>query len=351
MKRFLIVLFIGIGLQAASQNAVGWVKSYSGTVGETPFTMHLHKAANDYDAYVYYMNTEQPYHLSAQMQKSKTITLLGAPPDSDKQEKWVLNIVGKKITGNLSINNKSTVLTAIERNFEAAATYVFTEKKENIFPSAKTSPQASFYQSGIWYTNNSFVNKILWPNIKGTATAGSYFLENRNSFIASVKEEHKELKPADYKEASYMYNRDMLGKLLMTYVSKNLLVFSADSYSFSGGAHGNYGTGHYVIDMRNEKLLALQDIITDTAELSILLEKNFRRMYKVPANQSLVDYGLFTNQISPNENFFLTQKCLGFTFNPYEIGPYAAGQIIIYIPLKEFTPLLTDYAKGLFKDE
>jgi hypothetical protein len=350
MRYNFLILFLVFCFNVSAQTAQSWVKSYTGSIGKTAFTMHLHKAANDYDAYVYYMNTEQPYHLTGQNQKSSTITLMGAPVDSELQEKWVLTITGKKVTGSFIVNKKSTSLTAVERNFEPAATYVYVTKKEKLFPNAKSSPEANFYQSGIWYNNNSFVNNILWPNIKGKATVGNYFLENRNNFIAAVKEEHKDLKQADYQDASFMYNRDMTGRLLMTYVSQHLLVFSADSYELSGGAHGNFGTGHYVIDMRNEKLLTLQDIISDTLALQGLLEKNFRRIYKVPADQSLIEYGLFTNTIAPNDNFFLTQKCLGFTFNPYEIGPYAAGQIIIYIPINEFSHLLTDYAKGIFND-
>lgn len=312
--------------------------------------MLLHKAGYDYDAYVYYMNTQQPYHISGQNQKASTILLTGSPADSDKMEKWQLKFTGKKLTGSFILNGKAAALTADERNFEPGAGFVFTETKEKLNPSDKNSPQATFYQSGIWYTNNSPVNKIIWPNCINK-TAGQYFIENRNSFISSFKEENRGLKPADYKDATYMYSREVQVKLLMSYVSKSLLVFSADSYEYSGGAHGNYGTGYWVVDMRNEKLLHLQDVILDTSALAPILEKNFRRINKVPAGQTLTDYGLFTNHISANENFFLTQKCLGFTYNPYEIGPYAAGQIIIYIPFDEFKHLLTDFAKGLFNDE
>jgi Protein of unknown function (DUF3298)/Deacetylase PdaC len=348
--KYLISLLLLVQLQSTAQTATSWFKTYSGTIGKSTFTMLLHKAGNDYDAYVYFMNTQQPYHIAGQNQKAPLIILTGAPPDSEHTEKWQLKIVGKNISGSFIMNKKTSLLMGQQRNFEPSATYVFTEKKERLNPADKTSPEAIFYQSGIWYTNNSAVNKLLWPNCIGK-TAGNYFLENRDAFINAYKKENKALKPADYKDATYMYSQNTTSKLLMSYVSQNLLVFSADSYEYSGGAHGNYGTGHWVIDMRNEKLLSIQDVITDTAALSTILEKNFRKINKVPANQSLEEYGLFVNSIPVTNNFFLTQKCLGFTYNPYEIGPYAAGQITITIPFEEFKHLITDFAKDIFTNE
>lgn len=350
MKRLLLFITLTTGLQVFSQNNPSWFKSYSGTIGKTAFTMLLHKAGYDYDAYVYYMHTQQPYRISGQNQKTSSILLTGSPADSNKMEKWQLKFAGKKVTGSFIVNGKATALTADERNFEPGAGFVYTEKKEKLNPADKASPQATYYQSGIWYTNNSPVNKLIWPNCIDK-TAGQYFLESRNRFFTDYKKEHADVTPADYKDATYMYSRESQSKLLMYYVSKNLLVFAADGYDYMGGAHGMFGTSHYVIDMRNEKRLQLQDVILDTAALSPILEKNFRRMNKIPASQTLTDYGLFTNRIPATDNFFLTQKCLGFTYNPYEIGPYAAGQIVIYIPFEEFKHLLTDFAKGIFNDE
>lgn len=350
MKSLLSLVLLIASIQVRAQTAISWMKSYSGTIGKTPFTMLLHKAGNDYDAYVYYTSTQLPYHLSAQSQTTTTIVLTGAPPASDNIEKWVFKLEGKKLTGSFILNNKTSSLTAEERNFEPAATYVYTQKSVKLYPSDKKSPQATYYQSGFWYTNNSFINKVFWSKC-GQKTAGQCMIENRNEFINSFKEEHKGLKPSEYKDATAMYSREEHSKMLMSYVSKDFLVFSNDYYTYSGGAHGMFGTAHWVIDMRNEELLQLGDIIMDSAALSPIITKRYRQLYNVPEDETLMDAGLFTNEIPANENFFLTQKGIGFTYTPYEIAPYAGGQITIFIPYGEFKHLVTDYAKGLFSED
>ncbi|MCX6318687.1 MAG: RsiV family protein [Bacteroidetes bacterium] len=347
MKQFILLLCTAFSLQTSAQQSISWFKSYAGSIGNTPFTLLLHKAGNDYDGFVYYSKTEQPYAVSASNQQGTAITLTGAPDGSEQTEKWQLKITGTGITGSFTMNKKTTALVAKETNAVPGAFYVYTSKKERLNAADKASPTASYFESGIWFQNNQALNKLLWPGM-GKKTAGQVFLENRNTFFADYREELKEVTPADYKESSYMYTRESLSKTLIRYVSANLLVFSTDNYGFFGGAHGMFGTDYQVIDKRTNTTLTLDNLISDTAALVPLLEKNFRLQQAVPANQTLMEYGLFVNTIPVNDNFLLTEKYLAFTYNPYEIAPYSGGQITIYIPVSECKDLLTEQAKGLF---
>jgi Protein of unknown function (DUF3298) len=349
MKKLInILLLLVVATQTTAQSTTSSFRSFTGTIGKTPFTILLHGAGSDYSAYVYDMNTQEPYLLTAQKQKPNMIILTGAKPGSNYNEKWILKITGKKVSGSFSQNKKILTLTAYERNFEPNARFIYAKHKEKL-NSDNSAPTATFYQSGIWYEGNNSINKLLWPNCINQ-TAGQYFIANKNEFIRYFKEEHKELKPSDYNGMQSIYNRDTYSELLTSYVSQNLLVFSASSYSFSGGAHRNFGTGHFVIDMRNEKLLSLKDIISDTIALIPILEKAFRKFYNVDKTTSLTEAGLFQNTIPVTDNFILTQKSLGFTYNPYEIGPYAMGQITIYIPLEECRSLISESAKNIFNN-
>lgn len=340
------LLVLAITLQATAQTATSWFKSFTGTAGKTSFTILLHRAGIDYTAYVYDEHTQQPYQLAGQNPNARMIVLTGVQPGSNYDEKWILKFTGKKITGTCVRNKIAVTLVAEERGFEPNARFVYTRHSEKL-NNEKSAPAATFYQSGIWYEGNSGINKLLWPNCI-SQTAVQYFVANKNDFITSFKDEHRDLKPADYTGMQSVYNRDTHAELLMSYVSQNLLVFSAHSYTFGGGAHGNFGTGHLVVDRRNNKLLSLKDIIPDTALLIPLLEINFRRIYGIEKNIPLTDAGLFQNTIPVTDNFILTQKSLGFTYNPYEIGPYAMGQITIYIPLEECGSLISESAKNIF---
>ena len=80
---------------------------------------------------------------------------------------------------------------------------------------------------------------------------------------------------------------------------------------------------------------------------SALLEKYFRSQYGLKPTDSLAEGGLFENHIEPNDNFYLTGKGIGFTYMPYEIGPYAMGEINIFIPFREVEKYLKPGIKEL----
>jgi hypothetical protein len=147
-----------------------------------------------------------------------------------------------------------------------------------------------------------------------------------------------------------MYNLSEEDQLQIAYFDKNLFVVSRFGYSYTGGAHGNYGTGFSVYDLKNKERLKLSDVLTE-AGIKILpeiLEKNFRKQYKVEDTQSLSEYGLFDDTIHVNENFILTPGCMVFDYVPYEIGPYAAGEIKIYIPMIDIDKYLQPRIIKLF---
>ena len=40
-----------------------WYKSYTGTIGKYPATMHLHKSGDTYSGYYYYQSSQQPIYM------------------------------------------------------------------------------------------------------------------------------------------------------------------------------------------------------------------------------------------------------------------------------------------------
>ena len=81
--------------------------------------------------------------------------------------------------------------------------------------------------------------------------------------------------------------------------------------------------------------------------LQSLLETQFRKDRNLKSNEPLTEGGLFENKIEPNDNFFLTSKGIGFNYMPYEIGPYALGEIDIFIPFSQLTSYLQPAIKKL----
>jgi hypothetical protein len=140
-------------------------------------------------------------------------------------------------------------------------------------------------------------------------------------------------------------------QLMIAYSSPKLITLAHHSYSYTGGAHGNYGTGFTSVDLIANKKLKLSDILNEAGlkQLPKLLEKKFRTRYGLSDKEELTAGGLFENKIEPNENFYVTGKGIGFNYVPYEIGPYAMGEVNLFIPFTELNAYLQAGFKKLIQ--
>lgn len=109
--------------------------------------------------------------------------------------------------------------------------------------------------------------------------------------------------------------------------------------TYEGGAHGYHEDIALNFDTKTGKQITESDLFIsgyqEKLEQKILacMDKETREM-------------LFSDQAEPNGNFMLTDKGIYYYFNPYEIGPYAAGVISSFIPWNELTELIKPYSLG-----
>jgi hypothetical protein len=122
--------------------------------------------------------------------------------------------------------------------------------------------------------------------------------------------------------------------------------FLADAYT--GGAHGNYSSIMYCLDVKNKKQMVLSDIIKiDSNTLQGILERNVRKEYNIKAKDALSTV-LFDDFIKPNNNFYFNANGIAFMYNPYEVASYAQGQIVVFIPYSELkTYLVPTFAQRM----
>ncbi|WP_089781823.1 DUF3298 and DUF4163 domain-containing protein [Chitinophaga sp. YR573] len=113
------------------------------------------------------------------------------------------------------------------------------------------------------------------------------------------------------------------------------------SYEYTGGAHGNYGAYYQVLDLEKKKILKPEDIFKPEYKTALIpeLAKSFRKAFKMGEDDS-IEGMLLQKNIKPNNNFYLTDKGVAFSYTPYEIGPYALGQVTLFIPFKDIKSLL-----------
>jgi len=114
--------------------------------------------------------------------------------------------------------------------------------------------------------------------------------------------------------------------------------FLADAYT--GGAHGNYSSTMFCLDVQHKKQMILSDVVKiDSNTLQELLEKNLRKQYNIKP-QDEINSVLFDNFLKPSKNFYFNDNGLAFMYNPYEVASYAQGQIVVFIPFNELKAYL-----------
>lgn len=173
---------------------------------------------------------------------------------------------------------------------------------------------------------------------------GYQFQENRNSEDKNLNEIVEEI-------FSY-FNQEIEDNNLITNSwaielegkqeskTENTLTILISSYSYLGGAHPNSYQTYLNFNQETGELIQLEDIILDQEAVLSIAEQQFRTTYDLSPDDPLTKAGLFKNEFVFPQNFAITNKGLIFLYNPYEIGPYAAGYYEFTIPWESLAGLV-----------
>lgn len=125
--------------------------------------------------------------------------------------------------------------------------------------------------------------------------------------------------------------------------TKSLLVYRIDYNEYTGGAHGIYTTNYLNVDLKQKRILHLDDIFAgDYKEaLTDLIWNQLMADNKVTTHEALEDLGYgSTGDIAPTENFYLSPTEITFYYNVYDITPYSMGPVKVTIPFTMLEHLL-----------
>lgn len=361
MKQILVLQSVALFFfQSVTAQQTSWYKCLKGTIDKYSVTINLHKMENSYAGYYYYNARQEPVYFIGDdtTEKGKIKLIAFSKSGDDKVETF-------------SIVNKDSIFTGAWQKDEKGNPLVFSAKVskdkaiipfrliyhrgiKELRPGIPGSPAVSFDAATIWpvseNSTSEFIEKTIkesFGNEKFEGDPEHVFQELENQYFDEYIQGYKDVTDEELKDQPYSYSSQEINHVLVVYQTKKILSVSNFTYSYTGGAHGNYSTGYITLDLVNRKELHLDEIIGETGEKQLprLLEKYFRKAYNVPAVSKLTDAGLFENKIENNENFCVTGKGLFFSYAPYEIGPYAMGEITIFIPFSE----LQNYLKPKFR--
>lgn len=132
--------------------------------------------------------------------------------------------------------------------------------------------------------------------------------------------------------------------------SDNMLSIRLKYYKYSGGAHGYYEYVSYNIDMRNGKVLDLNDLFKENSDYKKVIDAEIRRQIELQAKKDPESEGVYQFEgIKDKQKFYIQDDKLVIYFDLYEIAPYAAGVPEYPIDVSNINHILNDEYIEFFK--
>ncbi len=171
-----------------------------------------------------------------------------------------------------------------------------------------------------------------------------------DKYIEDYTNEYQALSNTFYEEKArlkgempqwYWYSLNISNKIM--FQNDSLLVYAVEHSEYTGGAHGSFKLIYTNIDLNRVVTLSEEDLFVPDyyRPLTEKIINNLMKKYNVSEPELLLEHGFFTiDDIMPNNNFYLNEEGINYTFNQYEIAPYAMGVINVTIPYSELEDIL-----------
>ncbi len=169
---------------------------------------------------------------------------------------------------------------------------------------------------------NDFVASTIDPFIQSTK---DQFMQAISDFIPA---------PGPY-ELDVTYDSTQHSDTMLT------LIFTV--YQFTGGAHGGTVIQTYTLDLKNKRLVTLDDLFTNTSDalavIDPLVEQDLTTTLGGMLDANWLKQGTGTDPQN-YQTFALDADSITFYFQQYQVAPYAAGIQKVTIPLAQLSSVL-----------
>ncbi len=334
-------------------------KCYSGTIAGRPVAVQLSGYNGSIQGTYYYTGIGRNISLAAWGDPSAEPgeTVLHELPESgaseeDKLPAWHLRINGADAHGQwLSADGLKQYSIDLNEDYPEGTTALdayWISDSAALLPGNPKSPAATATCSYLVPREageGSFLYNALKEQVAPAAALGDDVQSAiRASMAAYFADYRTEVGPlsqeagAEMESFAFSYTND--DALYVRYNADYWLVTESLNASYTGGAHGNYGSSFANIDLAQKRIWKLTDIVADTAALRPLLNDAAIAYFELKPGEGMEER-MLVDEVPPTENVCVGAKGLSFIYNPYEIASYADGQITLYIPYKKLLPLLT----------
>lgn len=333
----------------------------TGTIKNLPITMDLNfhtppnhgqgnKKGYFFGSY-YYDKYQEPIELW-QSKDSAGVLILTEKYAYDEDNKFVGTFDGQTFSGKWFDGYRQFSFPfslTVAKDNAVAFDYSSYSEVFKLTPDSLDSPLAEYALSALWPKagGDSTVTSFLEERIIDILIADSIApkASSPEAYFNIAKDNYFQKYQADMKAegddfSAVNYGRDL--DMSIVWNTDDLLSLGAMHYEYLGGAHGNYGTIYHVFDLENLKVLTEKEIFKPNVEKKIA--KALMNSAERTFDSDMIDYtpidAISQQAVKPNGNFFVTGGGIGYNFVPYEIAPYALGEIQLFLPKGEIMDLL-----------
>ncbi len=122
------------------------------------------------------------------------------------------------------------------------------------------------------------------------------------------------------------------------YKNKKYISLKHKHVAFTGGAHPNTISQHWIINRNTGATVTFDDLFIENAETGIksLLDEALNKMF-APEN---IKTRLFSTDYPVSSDIYVMKRGVIFQYDPYEIAAYVYGSIEVFIPYKKLRSVL-----------
>jgi hypothetical protein len=345
-----IVCFTTYGRQTKSAPVITQFITMTGKIDKYPATMLLCRINDKFSGSYYYHSSAMPIGISGSMDKDRFLKLVYAGGEGTSQEifegvfkdsafsgTWLHQ--GKMLSFRFTVN-RDPRLPAFDYIWTSGSKKI-TNKQVEYGPDEFTYEAATIWPAGQSKHPANYLIKELIRETFGQKNSS----EEIGAIMLSEKKEMLHQDPESEDFNYFTLNR----AIEIQYLDAHLLCFSTSTSTYAGGLHGMFGTSYTCIDLVQNRVLSLADVVDTISANPViekLLDREFVRKNHAKKEEKLDEY-LLVDKIPVNNNFMVTTKGIWFNYVPYEIAPYAEGEILLYIPFKEIAQYLQPGFKKL----
>ena len=343
------LLIFSLNLKGQARNEYLFLK---GNVGSAQVTMHIYKSADTYTGHYYQEKFQRAVEIRG-VDSSMTGKIKMLATYKGKREIFTLDRIDKKISGSMEIEGSGKTVPVILRvaNPPMKMSYIFHEDSVKLLDLPSNYPVCKVVMSSHWPDIKSDEFDWLKEDIREVFTGVNIYKEEMpllskmltDRQLKKYKTDYLSISEKELKESPRTFSVDIKKELQILYHTHKFISFFYKEYNYSGGAHGNTIGTFFTVDKESKKKISLNGLFNRTAleDLLPILEKWYLIEKGLKPGSNLKEAGLFEKNITKNpSSCYITDKGIGFLYNPYTIAPYSTGMIHIFVPATDLTPLI-----------